>query len=268
MCPHIIHTMTSYNDINSTKAIYTNISVDDMRSHYTLWSEEGSKKWYVYKCRTKGPLSEFGKSFKSSTWIMMSPGLHNQEGQLNNNFMPFMSHMTIDAINRGIIEMRGKIQRKNTEEDNDPTPLWYEASENYLDEKVKEYKINVSIGSMINTIRNILQSSGGDILSIINVVKNINIEGVFNFSKSTDKKRVVKTTTDSDGVNVYILFDYIHKTTDSVSSVKRVFGFSKKKIHVIGHYYIFKPKNKAAREICKRLLNCKVGDLIRNAAAR
>ena len=31
---------------------------------------------------------------------MMSPGLHNQEGQLNNNIMPFMSHMTADAINR------------------------------------------------------------------------------------------------------------------------------------------------------------------------
>ena len=38
--------MTSYNDINNTKAVYSNISLEDMRTHYTLWSEEGQKKWY------------------------------------------------------------------------------------------------------------------------------------------------------------------------------------------------------------------------------
>ena len=70
--------MTSYNEINNTKAMYSNISITDVRSHYTLWSEEGQRKWYVYKCLSKEPLSEFGKSFKTSTWIMMSPGLHNQ----------------------------------------------------------------------------------------------------------------------------------------------------------------------------------------------
>ena len=92
--------------------------------------------------------------------------------------------------------------------------VWYEASKNEYEEKVKEFKIDVSIGSMINKIQNILQGSGVDILSIIKVVKSLgNFQGVFNFAKSTDKKRVVKTTTDSDGVNVYILFDHTHKIT-------------------------------------------------------
>ena len=145
--------------------------------------------------------------------------------------------------------------------------VWYEASKNEYEEKVKEFKIDVSIGSMINKIQNILQGSGGDILSIIKVVKSLgNFQGVFNFAKSTDKKRVVKTTTDSDGVNVYILFDHTHKITTHTHMKL----YSKKKIHVTGYYYFFKPKNKAAREIhvCKKLLNSKVDDLISSAAAR
>ena len=257
--------MTSYNDINNTKAVYSNISLEDMRTHYTLWSEEGQKKWYVYKCKAKGALADFGKSFKSSTWIMMSPGLHNQEGQLNNNFMPFMSHMTIDAINRKISEMKKKLKAQNDLDDKDTTPIWYEASENYINEKVKEYKLNISIGAIVNKVKNILLASQGDIISMVDVVRNLNIEGLFNFAKTTDKKRVVKTSTDIDGVKVYILFDYTQQISDSKSSVKKVFGFSKKKIQIEGNYYIFKPKNKAAIDQCKQLLNCKVADLIQNA---
>ena len=96
--------MTSYDEINNTKAIYSNISLEDIRTHYTLWSEEGQKKWYVYKCKEKTPLKIFGTSFKYSSWIMMCPGLHNQEGLLNNNMWPGMSHKTIEAINRKITE--------------------------------------------------------------------------------------------------------------------------------------------------------------------
>jgi len=257
--------MTSYDNINNTKALYSNISLEDIRTHYTLWSEEGQKKWYVYKCKAKWALDEFGKSFKSSTWIMMSPGLHNQEGQLNNNFMPFMSHMTIDAINRKINEMKEKLRKQNIEEDKDSTPLWYEASEKYINEKVKAYKINVSIGAIVNKIKDILLASQGDIISMVNVVKNLNIEGMFNFAKTSDRNRVVKTSTDIDGIKVYILFDYTQEISNSQYSLKKVFGFSKKKIHIVGSYYIFKPKNKAATDQCKKLLNCKVGDLILNA---
>ena len=257
--------MTSYDNINNTKALYSNISLEDIRTHYTLWSEEGQKKWYVYKCKAKWALDEFGKSFKTSTWIMMSPGLHNQEGQLNNNFIPFMSHMTIDAINRKINEMKEKLRKQNIEEDNDSTPLWYEASEKYINEKVKAYKINVSIGAIINKIKDILLACEGDIISMVDVVKNLNIEGMFNFAKTSDRNRVVKTSTDIDGVKVYILFDYTQEISNSQYSLKKVFGFSKKKIHIAGSYYIFKPKNKAATDQCKKLLNCKVGDLILNA---
>ena len=53
--------------------------------------------------------------------------------------------------------------------------------------------------------------------------------------------------------------------SDSNYKVKRVFGFSKKKIHIKGHYYIFKPKNKAAIDTCKNLLNSKISELLHNA---
>tara|TARA_B110000967_G_C18845663_1_gene541820 strand:- start:349 stop:1131 length:783 start_codon:yes stop_codon:yes gene_type:complete len=257
--------MTSYDDINNTKAIYSNISIDDIRTHYTLWSEEGQKKWYVYKCKVKWALNNFGKTFKRSSWIMMSPGLHNQEGQLNNNWYIGFTHLTINAINRKIYEMKEILRVQKSLDDKETTPLWYEASENYINEKVKEYKLQLSIGSIINKVKDILLASQGDIISIVDVVRNLNIEGMFNFAKSIDKKRVVKSSTDIDGVNVYILFDYTQNISDSNYKLKKVFGVSKKKIHIEGHYYIFKPKNKAAIDKCKKLLNCKISDLIQNA---
>ena len=55
--------------------------------------------------KNAGNIETFGKSFKYSSWIMMCPGLHNQEGLLNNNMWPGMSHKTIEAINRKITEM-------------------------------------------------------------------------------------------------------------------------------------------------------------------
>ena len=260
--------MTSYDTINNTKAIYSNISLEDIRTHYTLWSEEGQRNWFVYKCKSKQDLEEFGKTFKVSSWIMMSPALNSQEGLLNNNHVPFMSHMTIDAINSKIQEMKNRLLQQNREEDADSIPLWYEASEEILDEKVKETNITVSGKAIINTVKNILEFSEGNILSIINVVNNLNIEGVFNFSKSIDKKKKVKTSIDIDGVTVYVLFDYTHKVSNSKYLIKRVFGFSKKKIQINGDIFIFKPRNKAAREICKRLLHCKVKDIIQNARRR
>ena len=257
--------MTSYDEINNTKAIYSNISLEDIRTHYTLWSEEGQKKWYVYKCKEKTPLEIFGTSFKYSSWIMMCPGLHNQEGLLNNNMWPGMSHKTIEAINRKITEMKNNLKKKKKEEDKDPNPLWYEVSENKIDEKVKEVRLELSIGSIIRKVKDILLASQGDIISMVDVVRNLKLESAFNFAKTTDEKRVVKSSTDIDGVKVYILFDYSHKISDSNYKVKRVFGFSKKKIHIKGHYYIFKPKNKAAIDACKNLLNSKISELLHNA---
>ena len=59
--------MTSYNDINNTKAVYSNISLEDMGNSLYNLVRRGSKKWYVYKCQVKGALADFGKSFKTSS---------------------------------------------------------------------------------------------------------------------------------------------------------------------------------------------------------
>ena len=157
--------------------------------------------------------------------------------------------------------MKNRLLQQNIEEDAIITPLWYEASEENLDEKVKETNITVSGRAIINTVKNILEFSEGNILSIINVVNNLNIEGVFNFSRTEDKKKKVKTSTDIDGVTVYVLFDYTHKVSNSKYLIKRVYGFSKKKIQINGEIFIFKPRNKTAREICNRLLDYKVKDI-------
>ena len=53
----------------------------------------------------------------------MSPGLNSQEGLANFNMMPFMSHMTIDAINRKIQIMKNILLQQNREEDEYNIPL-------------------------------------------------------------------------------------------------------------------------------------------------
>jgi hypothetical protein len=284
--------MTSYDEINNTKSIYSNISLEDIGTHYTLWSEEGQKKWYVYKCKEKPSLNKFGKTFKTSTWIMMSPGLHNQEGQLNNNWVPFMSHRTLQAINKKITEIKNQLKikkeedelkkrkeeeelkkrkkeeelkKRKEEEDNDPNPLWYEARKYEIDEKVKETNFKLSVGAIINKVKDCLLASQGHFLSMVDIVKNLKIESAFSFSKTTDNKRIVQSTFDSDGLEVFILFEYTYKVSDSNYMLKRVFGFSKKKIHFNGKYYIFKPKNKVTRDICNNLLNEQITKILDNA---
>tara|TARA_A200000159_G_C7222029_1_gene296535 strand:- start:70 stop:852 length:783 start_codon:yes stop_codon:yes gene_type:complete len=257
--------MTSYDEINNTKATYSKISLNDIRTHYTLWSEEGQKQWYVYKCKTKSPLDKFGKSFGYSSWIMMSPALDTQEGLLNNNRWPGFSHRTIQAINGKITEMKNKLKKEQEKWDNNPTPLWYEASEDSMDEKVKEVRLQVSIGSIINKVKDILLATQGDILSMTKVVGNLKLDSTFNFAKTTDHKKVVKSANDVDGVEVFVLFDCNHIISDSQYKIKRVCGFSKKKIHIKGHYYIFKPKNKAAIKVCENLQNSKIGELLQSA---
>ena len=56
-----------------------------------------------------------------------------------------------------------------------------------------------------------------------------------------------------------------HQVSNSKYLIKRFFRFSKKKIEINGTIYIFKPRNKAAREICKKLLHYKVENIIQNA---
>ena len=259
--------MTSYDEINNTKAIYSQISLNDIRTHYTLWSEEGQKQWYVYKCKTKKHLEEFGKPkhWPYSSWIMMSPALYNQEGLLNNNKWPGFSHRTIEAINSKISEMKNKLKKEQQEWDNNPTPLWYEASEDSMDEKVKEVRLQLSIGSIINKVEEILLATQGDILSMAKVVKNLQLDSTFNFAKTKDHKKKVKSASDVDGVEVFILFDCSHTISDSQYKIKRVCGFSKKKIHIKGQYYIFKPKNKAAIKVCENLQHSKISELLQNA---
>jgi hypothetical protein len=257
--------MTSYDEINNTKATYSKISLNDIRTHYTLWSEEGQRQWYVYKCKTKSPLDKFGKSFGYSSWIMMSPALDTQEGLLNNHRWPGFSHRTIQAINGKITEMKNKLKKEQEKWDNNPTPLWYEASEDSMDEKVKEVRLQVSIGSIINKVKDILLATQGDILSMTKVVRNLQLDSTFNFAKTTDHKKKVKSASDVDGVEVFVLFDCSHTISDSQYKIKRVCGFSKKKIHIKGHYYIFKPKNKAAIKVCENLQNSKIRELLQSA---
>lgn len=255
----------NYENINKTKSIFSNISLEDIRCHYTLWSEEGQQRWFVYKCKIKEDLEEFSKTFRVSSWIMMSPALNSQEGLANFNIMPFMSHMTINAINRKIQIMKNKLLEQDKNEDNSNIPLWYEVSQETIDDKVKEVNLSVSSKAIVNIIKNILEISEGNILSIVNVVKDLNIESVFNFKKTKEYKKKVKTSTDVDGVKVYVLFDYNHQVSNSKYLIKRLFRFSKKKIEINGTIYIFKPRNKAAREICKKLLHYKVENIIQNA---
>ena len=95
--------------------------------------------------------------------------------------------------------------------------------------RLKAYKINVSIGAIINKIKGVLLACEGDIISMVNVVKNLNIEGMFNFAKTFDRNRVVKTSTDIDGVNVYILFDYTQEISNSQCSLKKYLDYLKRK---------------------------------------
>lgn len=255
----------NYDTINQTKSIFSNISLEDIRCHYTLWSEEGQKRWFVYKCKKKENLEKFSKTFKVSSWIIMSPALNSQEGLANFNIMPFMSHMTIDAINRKIQIMKNKLLEQDINEDYSTIPLWYEVSQESIDDTVKEVNLKVSSKAIVNIIKNILEISEGNILSLINVVKDLNIESVFNFKKTNENKKKVKTSTDVDGVKVYVLFDYTQNVSNSKYLIKRFFRFSKKKIEITGTIFIFKPRNKAAREICKQLLHFKVENILQNA---
>jgi hypothetical protein len=134
-----------------------------------------------------------------------------------------------------------------------------------MDEKVKEVRLQVSIGSIINKVKDILLATQGDILSITKVVGNLKLDSTFNFAKTTDHKKVVKSANDVDGVEVFVLFDCNHIISDSQYKIKRVCGFSKKKIHIKGHYYIFKPKNKAAIKVCENLQNSKISELLQSA---
>ena len=195
----------------------------------------------------------------------MSPALDTQEGLLNNNRWPGFSHRTIQAINGKITEMKNKLKKEQEKWDNNPTPLWYEASEDSMDEKVKEVRLQVSIGSIINKVKDILLATQGDILSMTKVVGNLKLDSTFNFAKTTDHKKVVKSANDVDGVEVFVLFDCNHIISDSQYKIKRVCGFSKKKIHIKGHYYIFKPKNKAAIKVCENLQNSKIRELLQSA---
>ena len=222
--------MTSYDEINNTKATYSKISLNDIRTHYTLWSEEGQRQWYVYKCKTKSPLDKFGKSFGYSSWIMMSPALHNQEGLLNNNRWPGFSHRTIQAINGKITEMKNKLKKEQEKWDQDKNPLWYEASEDSMDEKVKEVRLQISIGSIINKVKDILLTTQGDILSMTKVVGNLKLDSTFNFAKTTDHKKVVKSANDVDGVEVFVLFDCNHIISDSQFILKDTIIFLNTKI--------------------------------------
>ena len=242
-------------DINNTKSVYSNISTSDIMINYTLWSEEGQQNWFVYKCRNKMDLQRFGKTFSYSSWIMMAPGLSTQEGLLNNNRVPFFSHKTIEAINRKITEIKKRIVQEQQVLDNNSIPLWYEYSSHIVNENVKEYNINIAIGNIAHKIKGLIETTSGNILSIYNVLKDIHLESEFHFYDSNEKKLFVKCSKDIDNKPVYLMMEFTQTRNQSRHAIKRVFGFSKNKVSIIGRYYLLKPQNRAAENLCNNLTN-------------
>jgi len=135
-------------------------------------------------------------------------------------------------------------------------PLWDFMDSKELQKEITNIDINVDISKLVNDVNNMLLISAGNLVSLPILLKGLNLSLQYYWSNESSKNNSFYKTNDENGETVYIKFEYNKTVTEKNGGIGlfRMNGKSKKEyLSVI--YFIAKPKNDAAEEICTDLMN-------------
>jgi hypothetical protein len=267
------------------------LDIKDIRRKWTVWTEEGINNPYTY-------VYENGDTSDARGWqcvtVICKPGLEidYQWCGLNkfalNNILGRINETRIklDAFieqekkqeeerrrkeeERKVIERRLTEEKKKKEEEERIAKqdkytdfcTWHYGTKivDIFHNEDKHFKI--AVDKIIELVTSAVELNCGNIPSVMNILKNMNIE--LGKSKSDNKKtkNICKKEIDENGHYVYLISEYTLDWKRKVVSGVICNG-EVKDVSVDLNMRIFSPENEKAKEECERLLNkCIKGGII------
>jgi len=165
-----------------------------------------------------------------------------------------------------------KIFHKNTVTENDiidqlkifykdklaEEPEWYLYQKDTIDRKTKETDININVNDLAIAVSASLKIYAGNLIGVIQELKDLTINMSFTLSEDNDSKEVIKRY-DQDDRTYYLLFKLSRKIKER-SAIGNF--FKSRKFTFTAKYLILSPKNNCAQEICNDLMNDNIQDKI------
>ena len=138
---------------------------------------------------------------------------------------------------------------------------WGKGYHEELDIEMKHKSFSINIGDIADKVTKIIRAYGGDFIAVADLVKNLTIEIQNTFSKKSFSKEAFDVTKpDRFGNSKYIIIN-IKKL--EIENTKKIY-FSSKKVEYNYNfeYSVLSPLNKKARDVCSRLINSNVENIL------
>ena len=151
--------------------------------------------------------------------------------------------------------------KQHQEFEENPGCVWGKGYHQELDVEMKHKSFDVNIGDMVDKVIKLIRAYGGDFIAVANLVKNLTLE-IKHSVKNTSETKESFSVTDPDrfGNSKYIIIK-IKKVEKEVTK-KMYFNYKQKDGAYKFEYLILSPKNKKAREECRKLINSNVDNII------
>jgi len=259
-----------------------NINLNDdslnttLRNHYSVWTEEGTRNVKVYLCTTKVEAIAFLNSFKFCTGFVLDKMLKKE---LHTNAKTFLFNRTKDYIRGKISERKWKLEQSieneklqrekqekekqkklQKEKDENPYRMWSYNIHDTFNSKVNTTEISIEIGNIVNKIKTSISGIGGDVTSILSLLKDATMEFESNSVSLNDEKIITKKNKKGE----YIFIKYIITAKFKKRRLTGILGFKKEYRIITGEYSILKPDNLASRTWCQQLMDKKITNLTNN----
>jgi hypothetical protein len=158
-----------------------------------------------------------------------------------------------------------KNENNNNENDNEndnenKIPSWWICENNTLSQELDNVKLDIAVGKLADDVFNIIKAYGGDFISIAKAAKDLTLNLGLNLEKTNNTNESLHQIKNDDNTYTYISIKLEKKIDNVKTGIADRLGFAKDKISIESTYYLFKPKNSLAQNLCDEMMNKKITD--------
>ena len=233
------------------------VQLSDFRNKYTVWTEEGIHRNFIYVYNNERDTNE-AKRWRCST-VICNPALKTIYEW--NGWNQFALNRMIRKINKNRIKLlnnTSEIEGKKY----DDIAKWNYAKKTVHNFNQKEKSFSLAVGKIMDMVKGVLEAQIGDLTSISKILSGLNV--TLNSSKINLKNIQGDCIKDEDktGRDVYFIIKY------NIDVKRESYGFwplahgHTSDINLELDIRTLSPENIKATKYCELLMNQKIEDMI------
>ena len=178
---------------------------------------------------------------------------------LKKKVKPILDLQEKEEMKINLDKMRHEQEEQNSIEqiknDMNPNPLWFYYKKDNVNKEIKSINIDIEIGKITDKICDAIKASGCDIISLIDLIKELKVNLKMSMESSVANKKEITQFKDSNNKFTYLVLIFSNEIITSNCKCLEWCGFDYAKSKFSLDYTIYKPKNKAAQIECDKHMN-------------